>query len=186
MHSPAIERQQNCSRRLIWQESNGPHSGGAGHGGGTSDQCQPSAKPQCECEIGFRSTYDIFNFVMDKSRDQTVLNRTNGLLVQQHVVVAAVVDVVVWMLIQCLFVVTTEVHINYLQFLATILSIIPCQYCNGLIDGGPLVGYFAATFPCCCRVWWAGLRNFGSDTVSYICIICFLNLKILLRLRLRH
>ena len=39
--------------------------------------------------------YDIFNFGMDKSRDQTVLNRTNGLLVQQHVVVAAAVDVVV-------------------------------------------------------------------------------------------
>ena len=68
---------------------------GRGAGEGTSDQCQPSAKPQCECEIGFGSRYDIFNFGMDKSRDQTVLNRTNGLLVQQHVVVAAVVDVVV-------------------------------------------------------------------------------------------
>ena len=90
---------------------------------------------------------------MDNRRDKMVLNRTNGLLVQQHVVVAAVVDVVVRMLIQCLFVVTTEVHINYLQFLATICSIIPCQYCNGLIDGGPLVGYFAATFPCYGRLW---------------------------------
>ena len=68
---------------------------GRSAGGGTSDQCQPSAKPQCECEISFGSRYDIFNFGMDKSRDQTVLNRTNGLLVQQHVVVAAAVDVVV-------------------------------------------------------------------------------------------